>query len=52
VILTQAAIDKLLMAQEDVRDAVRETDDLIVCAELGDVIAWIDKVLDWEEGTK
>lgn len=50
-ILTERAKEYILRAQEDIRDAVRETDDLITCAALGDVLKELDRILDWGEST-
>jgi len=46
---TERARELLLGAQEDLRDALREVDDMEVTDAISDMIEEIDTLLDWED---
>lgn len=46
---TERARELLLGAQEDLREALREVDDMEVTEELSEMIDHIDELLDWED---
>lgn len=48
-IFNARAEEAILSAQEDLRDALREVDDMEVTDVLSEVIARLDEVLGWED---
>jgi len=46
---TERARELLLGAQEDLRDALREVDDMEATDRISELIVEIDNLLDWED---
>jgi len=46
---TERARELLLSAQEDLRDALREVDDMEATDAISELIVEIDNLLDWED---